>query len=149
MNKRLLIAFSLLIALPLYADFNSIERALRARLGSPTWIPFLGLARAASNVVHPNGVHDFQLAVFEHGKFDGSEAALILSREAPGFSPVVKSRSRGEWTLVYCRPAENGRIEMLILTSDATQTVLVRCDVDAEAFAKSMDNPETLASIAH
>lgn len=147
MNKHLLLALSLLTALPLYADFNSVERALESRLGGPTWIPFLGLARVASNVVHPNGVHDFQLAVFEHGRFDGREAALILSHEAPGFSPVVHSRSRGEWTFVYCRPAVNGRVEVLILTSDATQTVLVRCDVDAEAFARSMDNPETLASL--
>lgn len=147
MNKRLLIAFSLLIALPLYADFDSIEHALRAQLGSPTWIPFLGLARAASNVVHPDGVHDFQLAVFEHGKFDGREAALIMAREAPGFSQVVKSRSRGEWTFVYCRPAANGRVEVLILTSDATETVLLRCDLDAAAFARSMNDPETLASL--
>lgn len=147
MTKRTLIALSLLIALPLYADFNSIERALESRLGSPTWIPFLGLARVASNVVHPDGVHDFQLAVFEHGTLDGREAALIMSREARGFSQVVQSRSRGEWTFVYCRPAVNGRVEVLILTSDATQTVLVRCDVDAEAFARSMDKPETLASL--
>ncbi len=62
MNKRLLIVVTLLIALPLYADFRSIERTLRARLGEPTWIPFLGLVRVASNVVHPKGVHDFQLA---------------------------------------------------------------------------------------
>ena len=149
MTKRTLMALSLLIALPLYADFNSIERALRGRLGSPTWIPFLGLARVASNVVHPDGVHDFQLAVFEHGQLDGREAALIMSREAQGFSQVVQSRSRGEWTLIYCRPAENGRVEMLILTSDASETVLVRCDLDAAAFARSMDNPERLASLGH
>ena len=147
MTKRTLIALSLLIALPLYADFNSIERALRARLGAPTWIPFLGLARVASNVVHPDGVHDFQLAVFEHGKLDGREAALILSREAQGFSQVVHSRSRDEWTLIYCRPIGNERVEMLILTSDASETVLVRCDLDADAFARSMDNPEKLASL--
>lgn len=148
MSKFVAISLSLLIALPLYADFNSIARALRSELGSPTWIPFLGLARVGSNVVHPNGVHDFQLAVFEHGRFDGHQAALLLSREAPGFSPMVRAQSRGEWTLIYSRPSENGRVELLILTSDAHETVLVRCDLDAATFARSMDKPETLASVA-
>ena len=148
MSKRVLLVLSLLfVTLPLYADFNSIERALRSELGAPTWIPFLGLARVASNVVHPNGVHDFQLAVFEHGRFDGHQAALLLSREAPGFSPLVKSQSHGEWTLVFCRPEANGRVELLILTSDSHETVLVRCDLDAATFARSMDKPETLASV--
>jgi len=146
MTKRL-IAISLLIALPLYADFGSIERALRSKLGSPTWIPFLGLARVASNVIHPEGMHDFQLAVFEHGGFDGREAALLMSREAGGFTRLVHSRSRDEWTFVYCRPGESGRVELLILTSDSSETVLVRCDLDAEQFARSMDKPEKLASL--
>jgi hypothetical protein len=145
MNKRMLIVVSLLIALPLYADFRSIERALRTHLGEPTWIPFLGLARVASNVVHPKGVHDFQLAVFEHGRFDGKEAELLMSREAAGFTRLVHARSRGEWTFVYCRPGAAGRVELLILTSDASETVLVRCDVDAQKFAEELDEPEKLA----
>ena len=148
MTKRALIALSLLIAIPISADFASIERALRVKLGSPTWIPFLGLARVASNVVHPKGVHDFQLAVFEHGGLDGEEAAQILAHRTGGFSQIVHARSRGEWTFIYGRPREHDRIELLILTSDHEQTVLVRCDVDAEAFARSMDEPERLASIA-
>jgi len=148
MNKRALIIASLLLALPLYADFRSIERALRSRLGSPTWIPFLGVARVASNVIHPNGVHDFQLAVFEHGSLDGAEAAVMMAREAVGYTRLVHARSRGEWTFVYCKPSEGGRVDLLILTSDASETVLVRCDVDAQTFVDGMDKPEKLASIA-
>jgi len=149
MTKRAWIAVSLLIALPLYADFGSIERALQARIGAPTWIPGLGFARLASNIVHPDGVHDFQLAVFEHGGMDGEEAAQLLSREAAGFTQLVHVRSRHEWTFIYSRPGKGDRMELLILTSDREQTVLVRCDLDAEAFAKSMDKPERLARIAH
>ena len=147
MTKRALIAISLLIALPLYADFGSIERALRAKIGAPTWIPGLGIARFASNIVHPNGVHDFQLAVFEHGGFDGEEAAQLLAREAAGFTQLVHARSRNEWTFIYSRPGKGDRVELLILSSDSDETVLVRCDVDAEAFARSMDQPERLASM--
>ena len=147
MTKRTLIVVSLLIALPLYADFGSIERALRAKIGAPTWIPGLGFVRFASNIVHPDGVHDFQLAVFEHGGMDGEEAAQLLSREAAGFTQLVHVRSRREWTFIYSRPGKGDRMELLILTSDREQTVLVRCDLDAEAFAKSMDRPERLASI--
>lgn len=148
MNKRFLIVVSLLIALPLYADFRSIERVLRARLGEPTWIPFLGLARVASNVVHPKGVHDFQLSVFEHGGLDGEEAALLMSREAKGFTRLVHSRSRnGEWTFVYCKPGAGNRVELLILTSDSGETVLIRCDVDARTFADEMGEPEKFAQM--
>ena len=147
MNKRAWIAVSLLIALPLYADFRSLERALRARIGAPTWIPGLGIARLASNIVHPDGVHDFQLAVFEHGGMDGEEAAQLLAREATGFTQLVHARSRHEWTFIYSRPGAGDRVELLILTSDHAQTVLIRCDLDADAFARSMDEPQRLASI--
>src|SRR5436305_15259923 len=82
MNKRAWLAVSLLIALPLYADFGSIERALRAKIGAPTWIPGLGFVRFASNIVHPDGVHDFQPAVLEHGGMDGDEAGALLTRDA-------------------------------------------------------------------
>jgi hypothetical protein len=147
MNKRSLIAISLLVTLPLYADFGAIERALRAKMGHPTWIPGLGIARLASNIVHPEGVHDFQLAVFEHGRMDGEEAAQLMSREAVGFTQLVHARSRHEWTFIYSRPGKGDRVELLILTSDSDETVLVRCDLDAEAFARSMDRPEKLASV--
>ncbi|HEY4641167.1 MAG TPA: hypothetical protein VII75_07460 [Thermoanaerobaculia bacterium] len=147
MNKRSLIAISLLVTLPLYADFGAIERALRAKMGRPTWIPGLGIARLASNIVHPEGVHDFQLAVFEHGRMDGEEAAQLMSREAVGFTQLVHARSRHEWTFIYSRPGKGDRVELLILTSDRDETVLVRCDLDAEAFGRSMDRPERLASV--
>jgi hypothetical protein len=147
MNKRVWIAVSLLIALPLYADFGSIERALRAKIGPPTWIPGLGIARLASNIVHPDGVHDFQLAVFEKGGMDGQEAAQLMAREAVGFTQLVHARSRHEWTFIYSRPGKGDRVELLILTSDHEQTVLIRCDLDADAFARSMDKPERLASV--
>jgi len=147
MNKRLLLAVTLLIALPLHADFGSIERTLHSRLGAQRWIPFLGVARFASNVIHPRGVHDFQLAVFERGRFDGQEGAMIMSRQAAGFTQLVKSRTRDGWTFVYCRPASTGRVEVLILTTDAKETVLVRCDVDPHAMAESMGKPKKLAAM--
>jgi len=139
MNKRIVVFLAVaFIALPLYADFRSVERALRVRLGAPKWIPGLGLMRFAANVIHPNGVHDFQLTLFENGDLDGPDAARMMSREAPGFTPLVRQRERGEWSLIYARPAARGRVELLILHRESDQTVLVRCDVDPQEVGKAI-----------
>src|ERR1051325_9100345 len=142
MNKRLLFAALLLaVAAPLYADFNSIERALTVRLGKPTYIPLLGLVRLGTWVVHPKGVHDIQLAVYEGPRngFDSAEIERIVSREVPkGYSPLVRTRARnGECALIYARP-RGDRVELLVVAHDAGDgdTTLIRVDVDAVRVAK-------------
>jgi hypothetical protein len=124
-----------------------LELLLGTRLGKRVWIPFIGVARVASNIVHPKGVHDFQIAVFDQGGFNGDEAAALLAREAAGYTQIVHARSRGEWTFVYGRPNASGRMDLLILTSDARQTVLLRCDVDAAQAARSMKKPESFTAM--
>src|SRR5215212_6695883 len=115
MTKRVLFAALLIAAAaPLYADFGSIERALTARLGAPTTIPLMGIVRLVTWVAHPEGVHDFQLAVYEGPRrgVDSLEIERIVAREIPrGFTPLVRTRARnGEWTLIYARPSGN-RVE--------------------------------------
>jgi hypothetical protein len=154
MNKRLLIAALLIaVAAPLYADFNSIERALTVRLGEPTYIPLLGLIRLGTWVVHPKGVHDIQLAVFEgprHG-FDSVEIERIVSREVPkGYSPLVRTRSRnGECAFIYARP-RGDRVELLVVAHDAGDgdTTLIRVDVDAVRVAREMGDAHAMVRIA-
>jgi len=141
--KRLALV-SLFFALPLFADFSSAELALRAQLGHQQTIPLLGFVRFASNIVHPKGVHDFQLAVFERGGMTSENAVALMRRETNGFSQIVHHRSKRESTLIYARPTAAGRMEVLILNSDQHETVLLRCDVDAAQFARDMRKHERL-----
>ncbi len=146
------IALALAVGMPLRADFDSIVNALEARGGlHRVPIPFLGLARFAIWVARPKGVYDFQLATWEgSGRMDRREMAAIVRREiGDGFSPIVQATSArsGEWTFIYGRP--HGRnIELMIVTHDSADTVLVRAVVDAETFTEDFDSPTGLTRIA-
>jgi hypothetical protein len=148
-------AFALLltavVAVPAHADFNDIARALDAQDGvKKTWIPFLGLARVVVRSVHPEGVHDFQLAVFEGGEhLDPEKVKAQMARLAgPGYVPVVRawSKKRGEFSFVYMRPRnDDDTVEMLVLAHDDEETALVRVVVDTEAIARHITVPEDVS----
>ncbi len=146
MNRRLVagLAIVLLAALPLFASFDSIERKLESRLGAPTSIPFLGLARLFVKVGHPDGVHDVELAVFEHppAMIDGHLADAVLRAEVPeGFKPMVRRIAKnGEWTFIYAKPVGD-RLEMIVLNGEKSEVVLVRVIVDPAAIQQSIDKP--------
>ena len=151
-RAAILFALALAIALPLRADFDSIVSAIESRGGlHRVRIPFLGLARFAIWVARPKGVYDFQLATWEgSGTMSRREMAAIVRREiGEGFSPIVQATSErsGEWTFIYGRP--HGRnVELMVVTHDATDTVVVRAVVDAETFAQDFDSPTGLTRIA-
>jgi len=155
MSKRALLAALLLaVAAPLYADFNSIERALTVRLGRPTYIPLLGIVRFATWIVRPEGVRDFQLAVYEGPRraIDGAEMERIVAREIPpGFSPLVRTRARnGEWAFIYAKLKGDDRVELFIVAHDHDDgdTTLVRVDVDAARVARKMGDAHGMVKIA-
>jgi len=154
MSKRALLAFAIvLLAAPLHADFGSIERALTARLGKPTYVPLLGLVRFATWIVRPEGLHDFQLAVYEGPRrgVDAEEIERIVAREIPrGFSPLVRTRARnGEWTLIYARP-DGDRVELVVVAHDHGDgdTTLIRVDIDAVRVARNMGDAHGMVKIA-
>lgn len=125
-----------LAAAPLQAaGFDEVANALESQLGRSTWIPFFGLARTFIRATHPDGVHDIQLAVFEgKGKIDGRVAAeLMASRLGSDFRPMVRSRSKSEWSYIYARPAGRA-VELMILSNDGDDTVLVRVVADPEVM---------------
>jgi hypothetical protein len=159
MTKRFLAALVLcLVALPSYAGFSEVARTLDSRKGvRRQWIPFLGLARVAVRVVAPEGVHDFQLAVFEGAETVGPQALQDIMRKhaGPGFQPLVQvwSRKSQEWTFIYARPTANGeRIELILLAHDDDghgETVLVRVDVDAHKLARELEvSPRNVSHVA-
>jgi hypothetical protein len=141
------------IALPLYADFGAIARAIDSQHGvKRVWIPFLGVARVAIWMVRPQGVHDFQLATFEGGDVDPKWMhAMLRENIDKGFTPLVQvwSRKSGEWSFIYARPHANDRIELMVLTHDSSDTVLVRVEVDADVVAREIaDRPREVSRVA-
>lgn len=152
---------SILLSAPLQADasaslstgFAHIARGLDSHLGSRTWIPFLGLGRFFVRAIHPNGVHDFQLAVFENHRRDVDPLALEdLIRQGAGkdFSRLVRVRSNRrsrENVFIYARP--RGRyIEMIVLVHERDETVLVRLVADAEVVAREFGAPRGVVKFA-
>lgn len=157
MNKRVAAAllFLTVAALPLHADFASIARAIDAQDGvKRIWIPFLSIARLAVNVIEPEGVHDFQLATFEGADdLDPRELrSLIHSKAGAGYVPLVQvwSKKSKEWSFIYARPSgKDGRLELMILAHDSSDTVLVRVDVDANVIARELkDKPRNVTNMA-
>lgn len=155
MTKRVILAIVVTaITLPLQADFSSIAKAIDRHSGvKRVWIPFLGIARAAVRVIRPEGVHDFQLATFEgSGNLDPRALHGILEEQVgPGFTPLVRvwSKKSGEFSFIYAKPAKWGsRMELMILTHDDEQTVLVRVDVDAAVVARELGEPRKVVRVA-
>lgn len=155
MSKRILAALLLVaVTLPLHADFSAIARVIGAQRGvRRVWIPFMGLARTFVRVVDPQGVHDFQLAVFEgRGSMTPHELNTLMQRRVgEGFRPLVQAYSRksGEWSFIYARPSKTAnRFELMVLTSEKDETVLVRVEVDAAVLARELDHPVQVSKMA-
>jgi hypothetical protein len=153
--KRLAAAVLLLaFTTPLYADFHAVARAIGAQRGvKRIWIPFLGFARTLVRVADPNGVHDFQLAVFEgRGSMSPSDLRGLMQKQiVNGFRPLVQvySRKSSEWTFIYARPSRGNRFELMILSAENDETVLVRVDVDGKVLAREMNkHPKHVTTIA-
>ena len=153
MTRRLgLILIASLLAVPAHAGFNDVLDGLRSRLGNTMWIPFFGVARTVVRVGHPRGVHDLQLAVFEgKGSLDSAYLdELMRSRAGRDYSPLVRVRERHdrESTFIYARP-QGDLMELLVLTSDRDDTVLVRVVVDPDVVARCLgDDPRSVALVA-
>lgn len=149
MTKRLVAALVVLaVAVPMYADFGAVARAIDAEKGvKRVWIPFLGIARLAVRVIHPEGVRDFQLVTFEGtDNVDPDRLRLLMEQKlGKGFTPLVrvwsKKNGKKEWSFIYVRPHGRDRMELVILASDDEDTALVRVDVDAEVLARELDEP--------
>lgn len=147
MNRRLVLcALLIAFAVPMRADFNAVVHAIESNGGfHRVSIPFLGLARFCVWIVHPKGVHDFQLATFEGGtgNIDGRFIGDLLMRNAgKGFRPLVRSysrRGRGEWTYIYARPVGD-TFELMIATHDSSDTTVVRAVVDIERLQRAIND---------
>jgi len=148
-------ALFLLMALPLRADFDSLVRAVETIPGlhrEP--IPGFGLVRMAVWMVHPEGVHDVQLATFKGGSgdIDPRELEALLRKNAEaGYAPLVAAHSRrtGELTLIWARPGKGNTVELLLLSHEPKdETVVLRTVVDVDKVAQAISDPHTATRVA-
>ena len=152
MKRTLIVLLACLFTLPLQADYGDVVRAIRRQPGvRKVWIPFMGLARMVVRTVHPEGVHDFQISVFEGvDHHDSREIESLLQRRlGKGFTPLVRAWSKrsGAWSFIYARP-QGDTFELIVLAHDDEETALVRVLVDPEVLARRIGDPDSVIHIA-
>ncbi len=111
-------------------------------------MPFMGWLNFVSNRFTPGGVSHFRMAIFDgvgasptHPSEDleSSLASLVGASYQP-FVNVHNVRS-GEWTCIYTRESGKERIEMLIISIDASDAVLMKMLLKPEAMREWVDDP--------
>lgn len=119
------------------SEFGSLVRAVESQPGvRRQYIPMLGLARTGVRMMHPSGVYDFRIALFEHSDaMPSGEVDQTLSRiSARGWQPLVRVQERdGGRTTIWARESPRG-MHMLVFTRDRGESVIVQLEMDAEQF---------------
>lgn len=147
MSKTLFVAL-LFVAATARADFDSLVRAVESSRGMHRiWTPGISLVRFGVRIAHPEGVHDFQLAVFE-GNGDVDFERILRSTPA---MPVIRTRDNrtGETAVIWARPLRGDLFEMLLVSHDPNDdTVVLRAVVDGEKLAQQIADPKHPKGIA-
>jgi len=150
-RRAALVAIAAFVSSSAYADFDSLVRAMHAQRGlHRVWTPGIGLARLMVRVIHPAGVHDVQLALFEgDARFNSRDFERIL-RASDGKPMVqVHSNRTGEVAVIWARPAGPDLMEMLLVAHDPNDnTVVLRTVIDGETLAREIADPRHASRIA-
>jgi hypothetical protein len=149
MSRRLGVALAfVLVAARARADFDSLVRVVGASRGlHRIWTPGISLARFGVWLIHPAGVHDFQIAMFDGNGDVDFERVLRTSSAVP----IVRTRDNrtGETAVIWARPLRGDLVEMLLLAHDPKdQTVVLRAVVNGETLAKEIADPKHPPRIA-
>lgn len=145
------VAIVLTLALPAAAQFSEIRRAVDREIGgNQVWIPFKGLARLYVKASHPEGVRDFQFAIYEdtHGASAGRVEAIFKQHLGAEWQSFVRVRSRdGEEVLIYAREGDDrGTIDLMIYAGERDETVLMLTTLDVDKFVEGLDDPGGFAA---
>jgi len=149
MSKCVLIAVAFVLsAVNARADFDSLVRVVGSSRGlHRRWTPGISFVRFGVRMIHPAGVHDFQIAMFEG---DGDVDFERVLHTTPAI-PMVRTRDNrtGETAVIWARPLGGDLFEMLLLAHDPKDdTVVVRAVVDAEMLAREIADPKHASRIA-
>lgn len=126
-------------------EFKRLVRDMRAQCHSaPMGTGFIGcLARWFS----PRGVSGLHLAIFDDPEASRKLQAagvegLVQTSVGADMAPMVRvhSPSKGEHTFIYARP-EGRKAELLIVSADPREVVVISLKVDPQVFQAWMDDP--------
>ena len=146
-----LLLIGLASASPLRAgnrEFKRLVRDMRTQCHSaPMGTGFLScLARWFS----PHGVSGLHMAIFDDPEASRRLQAvgfeeLVQKSVGTDMAPMVRvrSRSRGEHTFIYARP-EGRKAELLIVTADPREVVVISLKLDPQTFQAWMDHPDRM-----
>jgi len=113
-------------------------------------IRFMGLAGFAVKMIHPAGVKNFKVAVFDEQDFAVGERDREFERAVAGslnskWKPIVRSSDRGSGNRTYVYTHQSGNdIEMLTVTISPRLAVVAQAKVNPDAMARFIDKPEIL-----
>jgi len=109
---------------------------------------FMGWLNFVANRFTPNGVSHFQIAIFDDidtSRTPPSEdlESSLASLVGPSYQPFVRVHDvrSGDWTCIYTRESGKARFEMLIVSIDSTDAVLMKMQLTPDALREWVDEP--------
>ena len=132
------------------ADFRSFAGEVgRTPELKRIWIPFFGLGRLVVRKIHPNGVHDIKLAIFEcqRGNPRVDLAGLVRRHvDSRRWSPMIRAVSGGEESHIFFE--DRGKtIGLFIAVRSDEEVVVLELDVDPETFVRELESGGDFISI--
>lgn len=137
-------------------EFSTIVRAVETTYHTKRNYRFLSwFAGVAVKVARPEGVGSLKMAIFEGQDFSSCPGDAVLeetiqSALAEDWRPMVRvwSKRDGEHTHIYTR--EIGKdIQLLIVTVEETEAVVLQAKMSAKKFAEMINDPETMGGSLH
>lgn len=127
-------------------EFHQIVQRLSSAYGKKP-MPFMGFVSFAARFAQPEGVSGMKLAIFDDVDPslapDPADFDSFVQRVAgPDYCPMVRVRSNrdGEQTYIYVRDAKGG-YEMLVLTLEPSEAVVVKMHLNPKAMEAWVDDP--------
>lgn len=113
-------------------------------------MPFMGLLAFIGNRFTPPGVGHLQMAIFENvpslrtPPAEGLDATL-QDLVGSGYQPFVRVHDNrsGDQTFIYVRESGKSCFDMLIVSIDSTEAVLMKMRLNPDAMHDWMDEPVT------
>lgn len=129
------------------SEFHSlVERMSDYYQKSP--VRHMGWLNFFSNRFTSGGVSNFQMAIFDGVEVSPTHpsedlASSLASLVGPSYQPFVNVHNvrSGEWTCIYTRESGKEKIEMLIISVDSSDAVLMKMLLKPEAMREWVDEP--------
>jgi hypothetical protein len=149
---RTILILALLQMLPVPARAGDREFHLLVERMSATFqkrpMRFLGWVNFLANRATPQGISHLHMAIFADidpsrtppgEELESSLASLV----GPSYQPFVRVHDvrSGEWTCIYVRESGKESFEMLIVSIDSTDAVVMKMQLEPDAMHEWVDEP--------